>query len=144
MGAADLVPGVSGGTIALITGIYEELINSINKISWNSLRKFKTYGFKYGWRKVNGSFLLSVFAGIITSIIVLSRILEWLILNESIALWSFFFGLLFASILFLISTELQYKTVSILYILLGALIYFMITQITGIYFEVPLWYLFLA
>jgi len=61
------------------------------------------------WRKLNGAFLLSLFAGIISSILLLSRILEWLTINEPIGLWSFFLGLLIASILFLIKKELKYN-----------------------------------
>jgi len=91
MGAADLVPGVSGGTIALITGIYQELIESINGISWSLIKNLPKKGIKETWKKANGSFLLSVFGGILTSILLLSRLLEWLFVNEPISLWSFFF-----------------------------------------------------
>ena len=109
MGAADLVPGVSGGTIALITGDYKELLDSINKFSWQEIKLIKNEGFTDVWRKLNGAFLLSLFAGIISSILLLSRVLEWLIINEPIGLWSFFLGLLIASILFLIKKELKYN-----------------------------------
>ena len=100
MGAADLVPGVSGGTLALITGIYKELLESINAVSLENFKLLKTKGVLVVWKKINGPFLLAVFGGIISSILLLSRLLEWLIENEPIGLWSFFFGLLIASILY--------------------------------------------
>ena len=82
MGAADLVPGVSGGTLALITGIYKELLESINAVSLENLKVLKKEGISAVWNKINGSFLLAVFGGIISSILLLSRLLEWLIKNE--------------------------------------------------------------
>ena len=81
MGAADLVPGVSGGTLALITGIYKELLESINAVSPENLKVLKKEGISAVWNKINGSFLLAVFGGIISSILLLSRLLEWLIKN---------------------------------------------------------------
>ena len=83
MGAADLVPGVSGGTIALITGIYKELLESINSISLSNLKLWKQQGLKSVWGKINGPFLIAVFGGILSSILLLSRLLEWLILTKS-------------------------------------------------------------
>lgn len=144
MGAADLVPGVSGGTIALISGVYKELLDSINAVSWSNLKQFKTVGFKGVWKQLNGPFLLALFGGILSSILLFSRVLEWLLINEPIGLWSFFFGLLVASILFLIQTELQFNLSAILALFLGAIVSYFITQLTSVSNEVPLWYLFLA
>ena len=120
MGAADIVPGVSGGTIALITGIYKELLESINAVSWTTLKLLRKEGVKAVWRKINGPFLLAIFGGIISSILLFSRVLEWLMINEAIGLWSFFFGLLMASIVYLIKTDLRFDFSSILYLCLGA------------------------
>lgn len=97
MGAADVVPGVSGGTIAFITGIYEELISSIKNINLEALKLFFTGKWISFWKKINGNFLLSVFAGIFLSVISLARILEHLLANEPILIWAFFFGLVLAS-----------------------------------------------
>ena len=105
MGAADIVPGVSGGTVALITGIYKKLLESINNISTDNIKLARTVGFKAVWKKINGPFLLAVFGGILSSILVFSRILEWLIKNEPLELWSFFFGLLIASIIYLFKSK---------------------------------------
>jgi putative membrane protein len=144
MGAADLVPGVSGGTVALITGIYRELLESINAVSWSTLKLFQKEGFSAVWKKLNGSFLLAVFGGIVTSILIFSRLLEWLILNEPVGLWSFFFGLLVASIVYLAKTELKVTLRTLLYLLLGTLMSFTITQLNGGQNEMSLWYLFLS
>ncbi len=144
MGAADLVPGVSGGTLALITGIYKELLESINAVSLENLKVLKKEGISAVWNKINGSFLLAVFGGIISSILLLSRLLEWLIKNEPIGLWSFFFGLLVASILYLFKSELSPKPINILYLLFGAMVSFLITQLNGGSNQDSLWYLFLS
>ena len=144
MGAADLVPGVSGGTIALITGIYKELLDSINAVSWSTLKLLKKEGIVAIWKKIKGPFLLAVFGGIISSVLLLSRLLEWLMVNQPIGLWSFFFGLLIASIVYLIKTDLKFDLTSILYLVLGAILSFMVTQLQGGQGEISLWYLFLS
>ena len=144
MGAADLIPGVSGGTIALITGIYKELLGSINEFSWEKIKLIKNEGFKKVWRKLNGAFLLSIFTGILSSILILSRVLEWLIINEPIGLWSFFLGLLIASILFLIKSELKYNLKSLFCLSIGFIVSYLITQLNSIPNEAPIWYMFIA
>jgi putative membrane protein len=144
MGAADLVPGVSGGTIALITGIYKELLQSINSISLTNLKLWKQEGLKSVWKKLNGPFLLAIFGGILSSILLLSRILEWLIENHPLVLWSFFFGLLIASIIYLFRAELSFSMLNVLYVCFGALISFMVTQLNGGANQTSLWYLFLS
>ena len=144
MGAADLVPGVSGGTIALITGIYKELLQSINSISLTNLKLWKQEGLKSVWKKLNGPFLLAIFGGILSSILLLSRILEWLIENHPLVLWSFFFGLLIASIIYLFRAELSFSMLNVLYACFGAVISFMATQLNGGANQTSLWYLFLS
>lgn len=101
MGAADVVPGVSGGTIAFISGIYEELIESIDNLSLNVFKVWKKDGFKTAWKSINGSFLLTLFSGIAISILSLAKLIKWLLHNEPILLWAFFFGLVLASILYI-------------------------------------------
>lgn len=100
MGAADVVPGVSGGTIAFISGIYEELIDTLNTINFSLLKHLKTEGLKSTWKKANGSFLVALLSGVFISIISLVKGVEWLLEHHPILLWSFFFGLVLASILF--------------------------------------------
>lgn len=144
MGAADLVPGVSGGTIALITGIYKELLESINSFSLATLKIGKQEGLKTVWKKLNGPFLLAVFGGILSSILLFSRLLEWLIESHPLILWSFFFGLLVASIIYLFKQELSLNLGTLLYVLFGAVSSFLITQLNGGENQSSLWYLFLS
>ncbi|NRA93584.1 MAG: DUF368 domain-containing protein, partial [Psychroserpens sp.] len=100
MGAADVVPGVSGGTIAFISGIYEELISSIDNLNFSVFKVWKQEGFKTAWHSINGNFLLALFSGIAISILSLAKLIKWLLHNEPVLLWAFFFGLVLASILF--------------------------------------------
>ena len=101
MGAADVVPGVSGGTIAFISGIYEELIESIDNLSFSFFKTWKDKGFKSAWKSINGAFLLALFFGIAASIFSLAKLIKYLLHNQPVLLWSFFFGLVLASILFI-------------------------------------------
>ena len=101
MGTADLMPGISGGTIALILGVYKELIKSIDSINLKNLKEIKNKGFKRFWEKINGRFLSLLFLGILTAVFTLSFAIDWLIKNHPIPLWSFFLGLLLSSIFFL-------------------------------------------
>ncbi len=113
MGAADVVPGVSGGTIAFISGIYEELIESIDRINLNTLKIWRKDGFRAAWTSINGTFLLALFSGIAISILSLAKAIKWLLHNEPILLWAFFFGLVLASILF-IGKQIKNWSVSII------------------------------
>ncbi|MDG1451737.1 MAG: DUF368 domain-containing protein [Polaribacter sp.] len=101
MGAADVVPGVSGGTIAFISGIYEELLTSISNVNFGLLKTLKKEGFKVAWKQLNGAFLVSLFLGIFMSIVSLAKTIKYLLENEPVLLWSFFFGLVLASIIFI-------------------------------------------
>ena len=96
MGAADVVPGVSGGTIAFISGIYEELLTSISNVNFKLFKTLKSDGIKAAWKQVNGSFLLALFVGVSISIFSLAKTIKWLLENEPILLWSFFFWIGFS------------------------------------------------
>jgi len=97
MGVADVIPGVSGGTIAFITGIYEELVNSIRSVDMESVMHLKRFEFKAFWKKINGSFLLAVVAGVITSLLSFAKLMNYLLAIYPIPVWSFFFGLILIS-----------------------------------------------
>ncbi|WP_074214308.1 DUF368 domain-containing protein [Salinivibrio sp. ES.052] len=99
MGAADVVPGVSGGTIAFITGIYTQLLESIRRITPRLFALWRKEGFKAVWQHVNGTFLCVLLAGILTSIASLAKGISWTLTHHPIPLWSFFFGLIIASAL---------------------------------------------
>ena len=100
MGAADVVPGVSGGTIAFISGIYEELIETIHKLDIGFLSTWKEDGFFKAWKDYNIGFLVALFSGIGISILSLAKVITWLLSNHPIMVWSFFFGLVLASIIY--------------------------------------------
>ena len=106
MGAADVVPGVSGGTIAFIVGIYDELIDSIKSINMNSLKLLFTGKFTEFFKSINAGFLLSVLLGIGISVFSLAKIITWLLIDHPILVWSFFFGLVLASSWF-VSKEIK-------------------------------------
>jgi len=144
MGAADVVPGVSGGTIAFISGIYEELITSINNIDLSLIKMLRKEGIKAVWNKVNGNFLLALFVGIFISVLSLAKFLSWLLENEPILLWSFFFGLVVASI-FMVGKEITRWTMgSVVVLLLGAALAFFITELPASDNVDSLPYLFLS
>ncbi len=98
MGAADVVPGVSGGTIAFISGIYEELLGSIKAVGPQTISVLRNEGLAAAWRQVNGTFLVTLLAGIGTSIVLLVRPITWAIAHQPVLIWSFFFGLVAASV----------------------------------------------
>lgn len=129
MGAADVVPGVSGGTIAFISGIYEELLNSINALNLSLLNVWKKEGFRAVWKQVNGNFLLSLFVGIGISIFSLAKALSWLLTNQPILLWAFFFGLVLASVIFVARAIDKWQLNTIAVFILGALLAFYITTL---------------
>ena len=97
MGIAEIIPGVSGGTIAFITGIYEELIDSIKSVDGKSIKLLFRLKFSLFWKQINGAFLLTLLLGMLTSILALSRVIVFLIDQHSFKIWGFFFGLIIAS-----------------------------------------------
>src|SRR5690554_2432302 len=98
MGAADIVPGVSGGTIAFITGIYFRLLEAISAAPVAFFRQLLKGDFIGFWRSVDGTFLLALLAGVLTSVVSLASVISWLLVAHPILVWSFFFGLIVASV----------------------------------------------
>jgi len=130
MGAADVVPGVSGGTIAFITGIYEELINSIRGINLKAIKLFFTGRWFSFWKQINGNFLLAVFSGVFISVLSLAKVLEYLLENQPILIWSFFFGLVLASSYVVSRKITRWQYPKIVALLAGIGIAFYITSVT--------------
>ena len=141
MGAADVVPGVSGGTIAFITGIYDELINSIKSINAASLKMFFTGKWGEFWKMRNGKFLLFLLAGIGISVFSLAKIITWLLVAYPVLVWSFFFGLVLASTWFVGKDVKERNWKTGLGFLLGAALAFYITVATPA--ETPSHFLFI-
>jgi putative membrane protein len=129
MGAADVIPGVSGGTIAFITGIYDTLLQSINRIKPSLISKLKNEGIKEVWNHINGWFLVSLFAGIGVSVLSLSKVLQVLLKNHAIPLWAFFFGLILASIIYLYRQIEKVDFKAIFGMLIGAVVVVLISRI---------------
>lgn len=141
MGAADVVPGVSGGTIAFITGIYDELINSIKSINAASLKMFFTGKWGEFWKMINGKFLLFLLAGIGISVFSLAKIITWLLVAYPVLVWSFFFGLVLASTWFVGKDVKERNWKTGLGFLFGAALAFYITVATPA--ETPSHFLFI-
>ena len=145
MGAADVVPGVSGGTIAFISGIYEELLNSISSFNFSLINVFKNEGFKSVWIKVNGNFLVSLFVGILISVLSLAKLIESMLENHPIVIWSFFFGLVLASIIYIGKQITKWTKGSVLCLILGAILAFYITTLNPmVSVNSSPWFLFFA
>ena len=100
MGAADAVPGVSGGTIAFISGIYEELVATISNINTKLFKTLLSNGFTAFWKQANANFVVALLSGIIISYVSFMRLAKYLLENHPVLIWSFFFGLIIASIYF--------------------------------------------
>ncbi len=119
MGAADVIPGVSGGTIAFIMGIYGELLNSIKSINGEAFRLFFSGKFVAFWKHINGTFLASLFAGILISVFSLARLMKYLLEFHPIQLWSFFFGLILASAVYILKGLDKWSIQNIISLLVG-------------------------
>lgn len=122
MGAADIVPGVSGGTVALVTGIYERLINAIKAIGLDTLLTLRKKGLKAAWQQIDGGFLLSVLAGVLTSVVAFARVLHYCIEHYPIEIWSLFFGLVLASAFYVGKQVTDFNKTNIGLLILGAIV----------------------
>jgi len=129
MGAADAVPGVSGGTIAFISGIYEELISTISGINLSLFSTLKKDGIKAFWQQLNGSFLVALVTGILISFVSFMRLAKYLIENHPVLIWSFFFGLIVASVYFVGKQITKWTVASVLAFVIGTLAAYYISQL---------------
>ncbi|MFT6983904.1 MAG: putative membrane protein [Crocinitomicaceae bacterium] len=144
MGAADVVPGVSGGTIAFITGIYEELIESLNNINLGAVKVLFKNGVKAFWKHINGTFFLFLFGGIIVSVFSLAKGVLYLLENHGVLLWSFFFGLIIASVWLIGKTIKKWTPGVIISLLIGTGIAFYISTIQTVAQGSESWYIVLC
>ena len=132
MGAADAVPGVSGGTIAFISGIYEELIASISNINLALFKTLFSDGIKAFWKQANGNFVTALLIGILTSFVSFMRLAKYLLEHHPILIWSFFFGLIVASIYFVGKQITKWNIATIVSLIIGACIAFYITTLPAL------------
>lgn len=135
MGAADVVPGVSGGTIAFITGIYDTLLESIRRINPSIFRLWKAQGFTAAFQHINGFFLIALFGGVLTSIATLAKLITWMLANHPIPIWSFFFGLILVSV-YHILRQVERKDVTRFALLLFGIVFaYSITVLKPLHLE---------
>lgn len=144
MGTADVIPGVSGGTIAFITGIYEELLDSIKSIDITAVKLLFTLRFKEFWKKINGNFLLSLIAGIALAAFTLAKVMTWLLENHPIPVWAFFFGLIAASTVLVAKRVPKWTSTNILALALGAAAAYFLTRITPATTPDTWWFIMLS
>ncbi|MBZ9627640.1 DUF368 domain-containing protein [Psychroflexus sp. CAK1W] len=130
MGAADVVPGVSGGTIAFITGIYEELVTTIANVDLSLIKTWRKEGFGNMWKQLNGNFILALLTGIFISVFTLMRLTNFLLETYPVVVWSFFFGLVMASVWY-VGKQIDRWTLKLtVFALIGFFIAFGITLMT--------------
>jgi putative membrane protein len=144
MGAADVVPGVSGGTIAFISGIYEELIEGINSINLQAVNVLRKEGIKAAWKHVHGTFFFFLFLGIGTSILALSNVVQYLLAEHPVLIWSFFFGLVIASMWLVGKTITRWNFKTVLGFIAGAAIAAWISLMQTVAHVDANWYIFLS
>ncbi len=144
MGMADVIPGVSGGTVAFISGIYEELINSIKSIDANAFQLLFKFEIAAFWKKINGSFLISVLLGIITSLLSLSKLMTYLLEAYPIQVWSFFFGLILISSPLIMRDIQKWSIGTAVSFLVGIALAYIITVLSPTETRTDLWFIFLC
>ena len=144
MGAADVIPGVSGGTIAFMTGIYEELVGSINSINGEAVKLLFTGKLKAFWKHINGNFLLSLVAGILISILSLAKLMTYLLEHQPVQTWAFFFGLIVASSIFILKGIEGWKFKDMVMLFFGIVLGVVVCTLSPTETPDGLWFIFLC
>ncbi len=144
MGAADVVPGVSGGTIALISGIYQELIETISNLNFSLIKTWKQEGFKAFWKKGNANFLLAIVSGIFISALSIMNLMHYLLEHHPIQIWSFFFGLVLSSVFFVGKQVEKWSIYNGMFLIMSAFLSYFITTLSTSSSSDNLLFLFLS
>lgn len=144
MGAADVIPGVSGGTIAFIMGIYDEFVGSIASINSEAVRKLFKGEFRAFWKHINGNFLLSLVFGIGVSVITLAGLMQILLNDYPIQTWAFFFGLIVASSIFILRGISGWKVREALFLVVGVILGIVVCTLSPTQTPDGLWFIFLS
>lgn len=129
MGAADIVPGVSGGTIALIAGIYEEFVDTLKSFNISAIKALKDNGLSGLWSHINGNFLVALVLGIGISLISMVKVIKFLLAVHPVLIWSFFFGLIVASAIFVAKTITKWNVANIIGLIGGTILIYWITSV---------------
>ena len=144
MGAADVIPGVSGGTIAFITGIYDEFVGSIAHIDKKAIGLFFRGRFKEFWKHINGGFLLSLIAGIGFSVLALAGLMQTLLTDYPIQTWAFFFGLIVASSVFILKGISGWRFLEGILLIFGIILGVVVCTLSPTQTPDALWFIFLS
>lgn len=127
MGVAEVIPGVSGGTLAFITGIYERLLSAISSINLGLITTFKNEGFKAVWKEIDGLFLVKLLAGMAIGFIVGLKLVVSLLESHPVHIWSFFFGLILSSIPLIGKQVKKWGGLEVVLLVFGAALVYLIT-----------------
>ena len=144
MGAADVIPGVSGGTIAFIMGIYDQFVGSIASINAEAVRLLLQGKFRAFWKHINGNFLLALIIGIGTSVVCLAGLMQMLLSDFPIQTWAFFFGLIVASSIFILRGISGWKLREVLFLVSGIALGIVICTLSPTQTPDALWFIFLS
>ena len=144
MGAADVIPGVSGGTIAFIMGIYDEFVGSIARIDATAVKMLFTGRIRDFWKHINGTFLVSLVLGIGVSVVVLAGLMQTLLSNFPIQTWAFFFGLIVASSIFILRGISGWKAGDLGFLALGLVLGVVVCTLSPTQTPDALWFIFLS
>lgn len=144
MGAADVIPGVSGGTIAFIMGIYDEFVGSIARIDATAVKMLFSGRIRDFWKHINGGFLLSIAIGIGVSVVSLAGLMQTLLTNYPIQTWAFFFGLIVASSIFILRGISNWRLGDFGFLILGLLLGITVCTLSPTQTPDDLWFIFLS
>ena len=144
MGAADVIPGVSGGTIAFIMGIYDEFVGSIARIDATAVKMLFTGRIRDFWKHINGTFLVSLVLGIGVSVVALAGLMQTLLTNYPIQTWAFFFGLIVASSIFILRGISGWKAGDLGFLALGLVLGVVVCTLSPTQTPDALWFIFLS
>ena len=144
MGIAEVIPGVSGGTIAFITGIYERLLASISSFGTGLISDYKTGGLKSLWKAIDGNFLLALLAGMLIGIIAGVFGITWLLDNYPPVVWGFFFALIIASSVYMMRMIEKWDALNVIMLILGAIVAYGITVLAPSDGTEALWFIYLS
>ena len=144
MGAADVIPGVSGGTIAFIMGIYDQFVGSLASVNAEAVKLLFSGQIKAFWKHINGSFLLSLFIGIGISVVTLAGLMQMLLSDYPIQTWAFFFGLIVASSIFILRGIKDWKLRDGLLLVLGVILGVAVCTLSPTQTPDALWFIFLS
>jgi len=144
MGVADVIPGMSGGSVAFITGIYSEMVYALRSIDREAFELLTKKRFQDFWNKINGTFLVFLFSGIVTSLFTLARLVTYLQTKYPILVWSFVFGLVLISALLVLRDIKKWNIGTVTAFFCGALVGFGITLLSPAQTPASIWFIFLT